>query len=584
MKKIFINLKIMIRYLKKFFEPAFKEKKVTIKAIVPAFISSTIWILSVYLLKEITNKISEWWDNSIYILLTLFIISTLFFYVSIIITKNWTHVTIWPKFRNVLYKKYINYYIFLDNNESEKIGTGKMIAMIDKWLHSWVSLLEKSLVEVLSNILFIIFSFIFIGFINIYYFFIIFILFITVFIITILLQTKAKKYRILRRDSNIGITKKFVNILMSKFEILQNWKSNKEILYISEQLDDNIYYNSKVMNYNIVGDLLMKVLIDGSKVWIILMFGIWLLNTTINFWEFVSLMSIIYILDQIFTKSINTFIDFTKIIVDVEKLWDFFDNTPQIKWYEEWNKFSHKKWEIDIEKLNFWYGENKNIFTDFSLNIAWEKILALVWDSGSGKSTLAKMVAGYMRPDSWDIIVDNQKLSETSLKSYYKDVWYLTQDPSVFDGSILENLTYALEEKISDVKIKEIITQAKCEFIYDLPNWLETEIWERWVKLSGGQKQRLAIAKIFLKDPKIIILDEPTSALDSFSEEQITKAMQNLFENRTVIVIAHRLQTVKHAHRILVLENGKILEDGNHESLIKKDWKYAKMLELQSGF
>lgn len=574
----------MKNYLIKFFEPAFAERKIAIKAMIPAVISSTIWIISVYLLKEITNEIWDWWNQKINILLIIFIISILVFYISIVITKNWTHVTIWPKFRNVLYKKYINKYIFLDNNESEKIGTWKMIAMIEKGIPSWVNLLETSLVEVLSNSLFIIFSFIFIWFINIYYLWTILILFIFVFILTVFLQSKAKNYRILRRDSNIWITKKFVNILMSKFEVLQNGKIGKETEYISEALDYNVYLNWKIMSYNIAWDILMKILIDGSKIGIILMFWIWFWTNVINFWEFVSLMSIIYILDQIFTKSINTYVDFTKIIVDVEKLWDFFDNAPQIKWYETWNKFSHKKWEINIEKLNFWYVENKNIFTDFSLNIEWEKVLALVGHSGSWKSTLAKMIAGYMRPNSWEIIVDNQKLSETSLKSYYKDIWYLTQDPSVFDGSILENLTYALEEKVSDEKIAEIIIQSKCEFIYNLPNGLDTQIWERGVKLSWGQKQRLAIAKIFLKDPKIIILDEPTSALDSFSEEQITKAMQNLFQNRTVIVIAHRLQTVKHAHRILVLEDWKIVEDWNHDELVKNEWKYAKMLELQSGF
>jgi len=574
----------MKNYLIKFFEPAFAEKKIAIKAMIPAVISSTIGIISVYLLKEITNKIWEWWNNSINILLIIFIISVLFFYISIVITKNWTHVTIWPKFRNVLYKKYINKYIFLDNNESEKIGTGKMIAMIDKWIPSWVNLLEISLVEVLSNSLFIIFSFIFIWFINIYYLWIILSLFIFVFILTVFLQSKAKPYRTLRRDSNIWITKKFINILMSKFEVLQNGKIGKETEYISEALDYNVYLNWKIMSYNIAWDILMKILIDGSKIGIIIMFWIWFWTNVINFWEFVSLMSIIYILDQIFTKSINTYVDFTKIIVDVEKLWDFFDNAPQIQWYETWENFSHKKGEINIQKLNFWYIESKKIFTDFSLKISWEKVLALVGDSGSWKSTLAKMIAGYMRPNTWEIIVDNQKISEVSLKSYYKDIWYLTQDPSVFDGSILENLTYALDEKVDENRLKEIIIQAKCEFIYDLPNGLETQIWERWVKLSWGQKQRLAIAKIFLKDPKIIILDEPTSALDSFSEEQITKAMKNLFKDRTVIVIAHRLQTVKHADRILVLEDGKIVEDGNHEQLVKKDWKYAKMLELQSGF
>lgn len=125
---------------------------------------------------------------------------------------------------------------------------------------------------------------------------------------------------------------------------------------------------------------------------------------------------------------------------------------------------------------------------------------------------------------------------------------------------------------------------AKCEFIYDLPQWVDTEIGERGIRLSGGQRQRLAIAKIFLKDPEIIILDEPTSALDSFSEEAITEAMHNLFENRTVIIIAHRLQTVKHADDIIVLDHGEVVERGTHHELVSQSGSYATMLELQSGF
>lgn len=574
----------MRKNFRHFFEPTILERKITIKAIIPAVISSIIWIISVYLLKEITNNIANGWDNYLFVLLMIFIISSIFFYIVVIYTKNWTHARIRPKFRTVLYDKYLWLFVQLDNNESERIWTGKMIAMIDKGIHSWVGLLTIVLLEALPNILFIIYSFIFIWFINIYYFLIVFFVFIFIFLLTVELQKRAKIYRTTRRDVNISITKKVVNIIMSKFEILQNGKFRNEINIISKRLEKNFYLNTKVQTYNIITDILMKMLIDGAKIWIIVMFGIWLFSAKITFWEFVSLMSIIYILDQIFTKSIATYIEFTKAIVDVEKLWDFFDNAPQIKWYEEWNNFIHKNGNIEIKNLNFWYNQDKQIFSDFSLKIEGEKVLALVWDSGSGKSTLVKMIAWYMRPNSGEIIVDEQKLSETSLKSYYKDIWYLTQDPSVFDGSIWENLTYALEKEVSEEKIKEIISLAKCEFIYELPNGLETQIWERGVKLSWWQKQRLAIAKIFLKDPKIIILDEPTSALDSFSEEQITKAMQNLFQNRTVIVIAHRLQTVKHADRILVLENGKIIEDGKHDELVKKDGKYAKMLELQSWF
>ena len=130
---------------------------------------------------------------------------------------------------------------------------------------------------------------------------------------------------------------------------------------------------------------------------------------------------------------------------------------------------------------------------------------------------------------------------------------------------------YAIgEEKIDETHLQNILALSRCEFISDLPSGLDTEIGERGVKLSGGQKQRLAIAKIFLKNPKIIILDEPTSALDSQSEKAITQAMHQLFQNRTVLVIAHRLQTVKHADEIIVIDQGKIIERGNHQSLLTK--------------
>lgn len=229
-----------------------------------------------------------------------------------------------------------------------------------------------------------------------------------------------------------------------------------------------------------------------------------------------------------------------------------------------------------------WKG--KNVFNKFSIDIKWGKITAFVWDSGSWKSTLAKLIWWYIQHTKWDLIIDKQNIKDISLKSYYKNIWYLTQEPSVFDGTVLENLTYSVWKDINKDFIKDIIKMAKCEFIYDLPDWINTEIWERWVKLSWWQKQRLAIAKIMIKNPKIIILDEPTSALDSFSEDRITKAMNNLFKWRTVIVIAHRLQTVKNASNIFVINDWNILEQWTHKELIEKWWKYFKMLELQSWF
>ncbi len=189
-----------------------------------------------------------------------------------------------------------------------------------------------------------------------------------------------------------------------------------------------------------------------------------------------------------------------------------------------------------------------------------------------------------MKADAGKIEIDAQNLQEVKLGNYYKHIGYLTQDPSVFDGTIYENLVYSLKEKPTQEKLEEVIKLAKCDFIFEFEKGFETEIGERGIRLSGGQKQRLAIAKIMMKNPDIIILDEPTSALDSFNEELVNKALENLFKGKTVIVIAHRLQTVKEAERILLFENGKIVEDGKHEELLSLGGKYKKMLDLQSGF
>lgn len=232
--------------------------------------------------------------------------------------------------------------------------------------------------------------------------------------------------------------------------------------------------------------------------------------------------------------------------------------------------------------------EKKMVLKDFSLKIKSGSKVALVGRSGSGKTTIAKLISGYMQPTAGTVFVDGQDLSEVSLKSYYKYIGYLTQEPMVFDGSVRDNLLYAVSyedlRSITEEKIKDALEKAQCGFILSMKDGLETQIGEKGIRLSGGERQRLAIAKLILKNPEIIILDEPTSALDSFSEESVTLALNELFKGRTVVIIAHRLQTVKKADEIIVLEEGEIKERGNHNELISKNGVYAKMLEMQSGF
>lgn len=398
------------------------------------------------------------------------------------------------------------------------------------------------------------------------------------------LNLHALKIRRKRRDAWNMHTKNLVKLIMNKQEILQSDKIDHEINILDSYKNKEIYYNKKL-------SVFLQPLFEWPNVilsLVILCLFIYLWNSYFN-WDItisaiVWIVSALIIMKTAVEKWIDFFKNFTKEFTDIEKIWDFFDNSPNIKRYNSWDKFEYKKWDIELNNLGYSYIKWKSVLKDFSLKIKGGDIIALVWNSGSWKSTIAKLIGWYIDNDEWDIIIDKQNLSNVSLKSYYKNIWYLTQEPSVFDWSVFENLTYAVDSKIWEDKINEIIKLAKCEFIYDLPNWIDTEIGERWVKLSWGQRQRLAIAKIFLKDPKIIILDEPTSALDSFSEEKITKAMNNLFKDRTVIVIAHRLQTVKNADKIYVIEDWKTTEEWTHKELIKQKWIYNKMLELQSWF
>jgi ABC-type multidrug transport system fused ATPase/permease subunit len=277
--------------------------------------------------------------------------------------------------------------------------------------------------------------------------------------------------------------------------------------------------------------------------------------------------------------------EFLSNFIQLQQWWKLIDGLTPFVQYEQGKKFKLGKWEIQFKNVWFAYQENEEAaIKNINIVFAGGKKTALIGPSWSGKSTMMKLIAGFLSPTNGTISIDDQDLSDIVLKTYFHHVWYLTQDPLVFDATIRENLLLGLPKDTHESTIIEALKFAQCDFVFGFVDGINTEIWEKWVRLSGGQKQRIAIAKIFLKNPEIILLDEPTSALDSFSEEQVSKALHKLFEGRTVIIIAHRLQTVKEADEIIYIENGEIQERGNHEMLIQQKSYYARMLELQSGF
>lgn len=245
-----------------------------------------------------------------------------------------------------------------------------------------------------------------------------------------------------------------------------------------------------------------------------------------------------------------------------------------------------KNGSIKINDVTFTHDEGNGamLFENFSMDIKPGEKIGLVGSSGSGKTTLTKLLLRLSDIDSGEILIDDQNISKVSQESLRNHIAYVPQEPLLFHRNISENIAYGRPDATAD-EIKLAAKKAGAlNFIEDLKDGFETMVGERGVKLSGGQRQRIAIARAILKDAPILVLDEATSALDSESEKLIQNSLETLMKNRTSIVIAHRLSTIAKLDRIIVLDHGKIVEDGSHEGLLKKHGGiYAKLWRHQSG-
>lgn len=244
------------------------------------------------------------------------------------------------------------------------------------------------------------------------------------------------------------------------------------------------------------------------------------------------------------------------------------------------------KGAIAISDMTFSHSDarkNETMFKNFNLSIKPGQRVGLVGHSGSGKTTLTKLILRFADIQKGSIAIDNQPIANVTQNSLRETIAYVPQEPMLFHRSLRENIKYGKPDA-TDEEVREAAKRANAlEFIDKLPDGFETLVGERGIKLSGGQRQRIAIARAILKDAPILILDEATSALDSESEKLIQDALQKLMKGRTSIVIAHRLSTIAKLDRIIVMEDGAIIEDGAHDALIKHKGQYAKLWSHQSG-
>jgi ATP-binding cassette subfamily B protein len=236
-----------------------------------------------------------------------------------------------------------------------------------------------------------------------------------------------------------------------------------------------------------------------------------------------------------------------------------------------------------IELRNVYFSfQDKPVLSNLSLTLEGEKTTALVGTSGSGKSTIVKLLLQLLKPEAGQILIDGQDLSQVNLESFYHQIAYIPQEPPIFDGSLRENLTF--NEHIDDGYIQEVLKKVGLDdLVSQLPAGLETVVGERGVKLSGGERQRLAFGRVFIQNSKVVIMDEPTSALDSLTERFVTQSLTHLFKGKTVIIIAHRLQTVKDADQIVVIENGQVIQQGGFDTLVSTKGKFQELWEAQTA-
>jgi len=246
------------------------------------------------------------------------------------------------------------------------------------------------------------------------------------------------------------------------------------------------------------------------------------------------------------------------------------------------NELKNINGDIKFENVSFAYEDNKEVLHNIQIDAPQGSVTALVGSSGSGKSTIASLVSSFLTPDSGKITIDGHNLAEVTLASFRKSLGVVLQDDFLFEGTIRENIIFPRPDATEEA-IQEAVNIAYVnEFTDRFDLGLETIIGERGVKLSGGQRQRIAIARAVLANPKILILDEATSNLDTESEALIQESLSTLMEGRTTFVIAHRLSTIRKADQILVIEDGKILEKGNHEDLIILKGRYHELFTYQA--
>lgn len=366
--------------------------------------------------------------------------------------------------------------------------------------------------------------------------------------------------------TGIRVTKAFTNeaLEQEKFEV-----GNKE------------FVEARRKSYKAMGQFSSSTsfVTDIFNVILLLAGGLFLYHGEIDFADFSGFIVSIGVFITPLTTLINFVEQYEQGVTGFKRFIEIIDEKPE---EESINAMPHEiNGMVDFKDVSFSYNEESGVLNHINLHVDKGEILALVGPSGGGKTTICHLIPNFYKANSGEILIDGINVNDYTFSSLRSQIGIVQQDVFLFNGTIKENIIYGRLSATDEEVYKAAKSANIHDYIMSLPQGYDTPIGERGVRLSGGQKQRLSIARVFLKNPKILILDEATSALDNTTEILIQKALDSLCKGRTTFVVAHRLSTIKNATRICVISKGEIIESGNHDDLIKKNGAYKALYDAQ---
>ena len=358
-------------------------------------------------------------------------------------------------------------------------------------------------------------------------------------------------------------------------------KEEEELARISMVMDEKFKAMRKVEQTRLGSGPIMEIISAIAIATVVFFAGYRSIHGAITLGEFVSFLAALMLASQPVRALAGINIGIQEGITSAKRIYEIIDQKNEIYHDGKAPSLKLKNASIDFKNISFTYPDGTHALKNLSARVEGGTKVGLVGISGSGKTTFLNLIPRFFHLKEGAIFIDNQNINDINLNSLRKEISLVSQDVILFDDTIKSNVLYGNTLASDEEIIKACKFAAAQDFVEKLPNKYESIIGENGIKLSGGQKQRLSIARAILKNSSIILLDEATSSLDSESESIIQKAIENLTKNKTTIIIAHRLSTVMNCDKILVFENGKIVEEGKHEFLVNNSSIYKKLYEKQ---